>query len=88
MLTMGAAAASNARVPTFNSGKVFHLDHHEDYRRRIDVALSLRDFAKLPPRYEDSHEKGHTCVTETAEHSAGAPEMIVGDPGWLKVLSR
>lgn len=75
-------------VATFNSGKVCHLNFHEDYRRHFSVAIFAQDFAKFPPRPEDFYKERHIRVTGIVKDYKGAPEIIVNDPGQIEVRER
>jgi micrococcal nuclease len=73
-------------VATYNSGKVCHLNFHQDYRKYFSVAIFSQDFGKFPPRPEDYYLKRHVRVTGVVKEYKGAPEIIASDPGQIEVL--
>lgn len=73
-------------VATYNSGKVCHLNFHQDYWKHFSVAIFSQDFAKFPPHPEDYYKKRHVRVTGIVKEYKGAPEIIASDPGQIEVL--
>lgn len=84
---IGRLVAVEGRVvATHNSGKVCHLNFHEDYRRHFSVAIFAQDFAKFPPNPEQYYLKRNVRVTGIVKSYKGAPEIIVTDPGQIEIL--
>jgi micrococcal nuclease len=84
---VGRLVAVEGRVvATYNSGKVCHLNFHEDYRRYFSVAIFSQDFAKFPPSPEQYYLKRNVRVTGIVKSYKGAPEIIVNDPGQIEFL--
>ncbi len=73
-------------VATYNSGKVCHLNFHQDYRKYFSVAIFSQDFGKFPPRPEDYYKRRRVRVTGIVKEYKGAPEIIANDPGQIEVL--
>jgi micrococcal nuclease len=73
-------------VATYNSGKVCHLNFHEDYRKYFSVAVFSQDFPKFPAKPEDYYLKRHVRVTGIVKDYKGAPEIIATDEGQIEVL--
>lgn len=73
-------------VATYNSGKVCHLNFHEDYRHYFSVAIFSQDFRKFPPRPEDYYLKRHVRVTGVVKSYKGAPEIVASDSGQIEVV--
>ncbi len=73
-------------VATYNSGKVCHLNFHQDYRKYFSVVMFSQDFAKFPAKPEDFYLKRHVRVTGVVKEYKGAPEIIASDQGQIEVL--
>ncbi len=73
-------------VATYNSGKVCHLNFHQDYRKYFSVAIFSQDFDKFPPSPEDYYKKRRVRVTGIVKEYKGAPEIVVNDPGQIAVI--
>lgn len=73
-------------VATYNSGKVCHLNFHEDYRRYFSVTIFGQDLAKFPPEPEQHYLKRNVRVTGFVKSYKGAPQIIVNDPAQIELL--
>jgi micrococcal nuclease len=73
-------------VATYNSGKVCHLNFHQDYRKHFSVAIFSQDYDKFPPHPEDYYKKRRVRVTGIVKEYKGAPEIIANDPGQIEVV--
>jgi micrococcal nuclease len=73
-------------VATYNSGKVCHLNFHQDYRKHFSVAIFRQDFNKFPPHPEDHYKKRRVRVTGIVKEYKGAPEIIATDPGQIEIV--
>jgi micrococcal nuclease len=84
---VGRLVAVEGRVvTTYNSGKVCHLNFHEDYRRHFSVAIFARDSAKFPPEPEQHYLRRNVRVTGVVKSYRGAPEMIANDARQIELL--
>lgn len=85
---VGRLVAIEGRVvATYNSGKVCHLNFHEDYRRHFSIAIFGQDFDKFPQQPEQHYLRRNVRVTGVVKSYKGAPEVIVNDPRQIELLS-
>lgn len=73
-------------VATYRSDKVFIMNFHQDFRRYFKAAIFAGDLDRFPPSPEDYYKKRVVRVTGLVKEYAGAPEMILTDPGQVEVI--
>lgn len=73
-------------VATYRSDKVLMLNFHQDYRNHFKVAIFATDLERFPAAPEDYYKKRLVQVTGLVKDYKGAPEIIVRDPGQIRVL--
>ncbi|MBM3314367.1 thermonuclease family protein [candidate division WOR-3 bacterium] len=81
-------AVEGTVVATHNSGRVCHLNFHQDYRRYFTVAIFGQDFGKFPPQPENHYLRRRVRVTGLVKEYKGAPEIIANDPGQIEILGQ
>ena len=73
-------------VVTHNAGKVCFLNFHPDYKRYFTAVIFESAFARFPANPENYYNGKNVRVTGYIKEYKGKPEIILDDPGQIKVL--
>ena len=73
-------------VATHNAGKVCFLNFHPDYKRYFTAVIFESAFARFPANPENYYNGKNVRVTGYIKEYKGKPEIILDDPGQIKVL--